>query len=198
MSGGKRHNKADGEPFRCSECRLWAWARLDREDPRLVPQRSPRGSTKAKCWKECPSSGPVQAIFADPSDPTTARSRYAFQTGGKLVRICTPYVRKPTKEPAHLRFGPLLSLFQLIREWHIKSHLSTAGPSQEIDLQRMYPLPTFRLGRANDWLYLPHSYTTDHDEWMFKARQIYRDSKNDVPTRMTSALISGCATVVRA
>ena len=181
MSGRERQNETGREPFQCSECRLWAWVELDREDPRLVPQKPPRGRAKAGCWKECPSNGPRQAIFAEPNDPTTARSRYSFETGRKLVRVCTPYVRKPTKELQRLRFGPLLEPLQIFREWHIKHRLATEGPSEKIDLHRMCPLPTFSLGRAGDWFYLPHRYTTEDDEWMFKARQIYYDSGGETP-----------------
>lgn len=174
-SGGKKADARTDDLFLCTGCGLWAWAEINREDPRFRPRREPVGKARGKCWRECPAEGPHLGIFADPDDPTTARHRAAFSYRGKPVHVCTPYVKKTTGR-GEISFGPLLRLDHLISEWHLRNRLDSRGPAKDIDVGLLPPTSSLPLQKVGGWVVQVTGQRTRYDEWAYKARRLFYDS----------------------
>ncbi len=135
----RRSAKGHATPYKCRQCGLVEKLEDRFELNRQLPWLS--SVPKDQLWAECPRSGPKQTELIDPDSPTTQRVRHCFPADGKMIRVCTPTVRKKgAARKGGTRIGGALLLHRIMCEWVVKRHLEEHGPEELPRVDLLWPL----------------------------------------------------------
>jgi hypothetical protein len=177
--GGQVIGKPEAS-YACGKCGF----RPDVGDPDWfspeTPVWDPKGKKPQDCWSICPDDGGPDVGTLTSPDRRSQRYRFAFQSDGKLIRLCTPHIVVQRFEKGVIGLGFAMDSAQIWREFMLYKYLKAHGPDEDIDLQRLQDATSvmgsieggIRCHRTKDTWIASYVHSRLEDKWSKKARTL--------------------------